>query len=133
MGTKDKKPNVQVVLLSDCNIKTRSRAVMANDSSFLLLGFLVPAVRADTSIVELCVVHMETVYIGFLWHLRSNDIFEVEHTTTMVAIKVNMWTYVAVITHAVVVDGNHLSRMLFVEHAERVVNSRATQRRNLFA
>lgn len=82
------------------------------------------AVFADAFVVELRLVYLVAVYAEGA-HCGGRFVHEVEYLAASATEEMDVRVGIAVVAHAMVVDGNHLGCMVLRQHAQRVVNGGA--------
>ena len=99
---------------------------------FLLFFLFLCAFCTYTLVVELFLLYNVSVDVKFGGQLWCLFVHQVDNLSTFFAEKVYMPLDVTIVAYAVVVYRNHLCRMHFAQHSERVVNCGAAQRGHLF-
>lgn len=89
----------------------------------LALLFLVElnAISANSFVVELLFIYDVPLYHLLFGHLGCLLIEEVNHFSTFLAEEMNMRSCVSVVTHTMLVNGNHLSSIFLAHHSQRII------------
>ena len=91
------------------------------NSCFLILQsglfHFVNTVGADALIVELLFLHEVAVDTNLVLQLWCVFIHHVDDSSAFLAEKVHMTFRISIVAHAVFVDGDHLCRSFFAQHA----------------
>ncbi len=85
------------------------------------------AVLAYAFVIKLHLVNGMPVYVFGLFHSWRNLVKKIVNMSTFTAKEMNVRANFAIITHAMIVNGDHLGSVMLSKKSQRVIDSGSTQ------